>query len=157
MKTIKSLINSTFFNFAGVGLLGVLSNSTIFFIFVDLLKLPPNAVAVAAFLAVTVQNYTLNHFWTFRGVTAGQKLSLYGWFKFLLSSLAGFGVYLLVLNGVLYFFNPPFKVIAHLCGVGTGVVFNYFGSRLFVFRRKKPVEKTGTDGNPDVSGRQDTQ
>jgi dolichol-phosphate mannosyltransferase len=136
MKAVKSILNSSFLKFAVVGFLGIISNLSIFFILVDIFKLWPNAIAVLAFVVVSIQNYTLNHLWTFRNVTNGQKLSFYGWFKFILSSLVGFGMSFLVLNLILFFFVVPYKVIAQTCGVGTGFVFNYLGSKFFVFRKK---------------------
>ena len=161
VKFIKSLIKSSFFKFGCVGVLGILVNNTIFFIFVDLIKLPLDRVfllhiplsdiwltiiATIAFLVVATQNYAINHVWTFKKVTAGDRHSFYGWFKYLLSSLGGLGSSLIVLNILLAFFNFPVKVIALLCASGTGVIFNFIGSKFFVFRKKKSVEQEEEPG-----------
>jgi putative flippase GtrA len=135
VKRLKHLVTHSFVIFAVVGFLGTIANLSIFFIFVDVLKLWPNAIAVSAFLLVGVQNYALHHIWTFRKLTCGEKMTFIGWLRFTLTTLLGLGINLVVLNIILYFFAVPYKVIAQFCGVAFGTVFNYLGSRHFVFNK----------------------
>jgi putative flippase GtrA len=90
-----------------------------------------------AFLLAGIQNYILHHKWTFNETTCGEKISFYSWIKFNMTTIVGLGVNLIVLNIVLYFFTVPYKVIAQCCGVGSGTVLNYLGSKYFVFNKNK--------------------
>ena len=131
------ILKHSFFKFAFVGFLGTITNLSIFYIFVDILGLWANLIAVIAFLVAGAQNYTLHHKWTFRKIMSGERLSFKGWIKFNLTTLVGLTANLIVLNLVLHFFNVPYKVIAQGCGVIFGTVFNYFGSKRFVFKTNK--------------------
>lgn len=130
------ILKHSFLKFAVVGALGTVTNLSIFFVFVDILDLWPNAISILAFLIAGAQNYVLHHIWTFRKVTLGEKMSFYDYFKFILTTSIGLGINLLVLNLILHFYTVPFKVIAQGCGVAAGTIFNYLGSRYFVFNKK---------------------
>jgi len=129
------ILKHSFFKFALVGFLGTVTNLTIFYIFVDIFSLWANAIAVIAFLVAGAQNYGLHHKWTFRKIMSGEKLSFYGWIKFIITTSVGLGINLIILNLILYFYTVPYKVIAQGCGVAFGMVFNYLGSKRFVFRK----------------------
>lgn len=137
INIIKYFLNHSFIRFAIVGLLGIITNLTIFFIVADIFKFWANAAAVMAFLLAGIQNYILHHKWTFNKTTCGEKISFYGWIKFNMAALVGLGVNLIVLNIVLYFFVVSYKVIAQCCGVGSGTVLSYLGSKYFVFNKSK--------------------
>ncbi len=134
-KRLSQILGHSFIIFAIVGFGGMVTNLCIFFVFADILNLWANGVAVMAFLIAGTQNYVLHHKWTFGKVMSGVRLSFYGWVKFNLTTLAGLGINLVVLNLILYFYDVPYKVIAQFCGVAFGTVFNYLGSRLFVFKK----------------------
>jgi len=127
----------------------MITNLAIFFISVDILRLWANVMAVAAFLLAGTQNYILHHKWTFRKITFGEKMSFYSWVKFNLTTLVGLGTNLIILNLILYFYEVPYKTIAQGCGVAAGTVFNYLGSKYFVFNRNKSRnnEKKAVENN----------
>jgi putative flippase GtrA len=133
VKRLRTLTQHSFIKFAVVGFLGTIANLSIFFVCVDILKLAANVIAVSAFLIVGTQNYALHHIWTFRKITGDGKLSFHGWVKFTLTTLLGLGINIIVLNLILYYYCPAYKVIAQFCGVAFGTVFNYLGSKYFVF------------------------
>jgi len=135
VKRLAQILGHSFVIFAIVGFGGMVTNLAIFFVFADMMNLWANGVAVMAFLIAGTQNYVLHHRWTFRKITCGEKLSFYGWLKFNLTTLAGLGINLIVLNLILYFYDVPYKVIAQFCGVAFGTVFNYLGSKFFVFNK----------------------
>ena len=137
IKKIKYTFEHSFFRFAVVGGLGTITNLSIFYIFVDVLHLWPNPISVIAFIVAGTQNYILHHIWTFRKIMYGRKFSFYGWFKFNLTTLFGLAITLIVLNIILFFYTVPLKVIAQACGVICGTVFNYLGSKYFVFNAGK--------------------
>lgn len=131
------ILKHSFFKFALVGFLGTVTNLTVFYIFADIFRIWANAVAVIAFLVAGAQNYVLHHKWTFRKIMQGERLSFYGYIKFIVTTLFGLAINLIVLNLILHFFNVPYKVIAQGCGVIFGTVFNYLGSKRFVFKKNK--------------------
>ena len=137
IKRLSHLIKHSFVIFAVVGFLGTIANLALFFVFVDILKLWPNVIAISAFLIVGTQNYALHHLWTFSDCTYGEKMSFAGWFRFTMTTLLGLGVNIIVLNVILHFYSPPYKVIAQFCGVAFGTMFNYMGSRYFVFNKSR--------------------
>lgn len=134
---LKQILSHSFIIFAIVGFGGMITNLFIFFIFVDILKLWANLIAIMAFLIAGTQNYILHHIWTFREITSGEKFSFGGWVKFNLTATLGLVINLVVLNIVLHFYELPYEVIAQFCGVAFGTVFNYLGSRYFVFNKKR--------------------
>ena len=136
VEKLKNFISHSFIKFAVVGFIGTITNLSIFFVCVDILKLWANPVAVSAFLLVGVQNYVMHHKWTFRKRTRDGKLSFYGWLKFTVTTLLGLGINIIVLNMILYYYSPQYKVTAQFCGVAFGTVCNYLGSKHFVFKKK---------------------
>jgi len=142
LKKLRFIINHSFIKFAIVGFLGTVTNLILFFIFADILKLRANPTAICVFLFVGTQNYIFHHSWTFRENTRNGKLSFLGWIKFTITTLFGLGVNIIVLNVILYFYNPPYKVIAQFCGVAFGTLLNYLGSKHLVFKKQgfKAVE-----------------
>ena len=130
------IIKHSFFKFAAVGFLGTITNLTIFYVFVDVFSLRANVFAVFSFLIAGAQNYFLHHKWTFGKIMKDKKLTFLGYVKFIITTAFGLGINLIVLNLVLYFFDVPYKVIAQGCGVAFGTVFNYMGSKRFVFKKK---------------------
>jgi putative flippase GtrA len=129
-------LKHSFFKFAIVGFMGTISNLTIFYIFVDIFGLWANVFAVVSFLIAGVQNYILHHRCTLGKIMEDKKLSFIGYVKFIITTALGLAINLIVLNLILYFFDVPYKVIAQGCGVAFGTVFNYLGSKRFVFRKK---------------------
>lgn len=125
-----------FIKFAVVGGLGTITNIAIFFFLVDLLKFDKTVISIFVFIIAGTQNYVLNHIWTFRQLTSGEKISLLGWIKFLGTSLIGLAINLLVLNLIVKFVKLPYIVIAQAIGIAAGMLFNYLGSKYFVFKRK---------------------
>jgi putative flippase GtrA len=130
------ILKHSFFKFAVVGFLGTVTNLTIFYISVDIFGLWANIFAIVSFLVAGAQNYILHHKWTFGKIMKDEKLSFLGYAKFVITTAFGLAINLIVLNLILYFFDVPYKVIAQGCGVAFGTVFNYLGSKRFVFREK---------------------
>ncbi len=129
------ILKHSFFKFAIVGFLGTVTNLTVFYIFVDVFGLWANVFAVISFLVAGIQNYVLHHKWTFGKIMKDEKLSFFGYVKFIITTALGLTINLIVLNLILYFFDVPYKVIAQGFGVAFGTIFNYLGSKRFVFRK----------------------
>ena len=119
--------------FLVVGGLGTVTNLVIFFILVDLRAWHPTVGAIIAFIVAVIQNYVLNHRWTFAHQVRGAGVSLKAFVRFMVVALAALAVNLVVLWIVLKVFDPQWKVIAQAAGILAGTVVNFFGSKLWVF------------------------
>ena len=99
--------------FLAVGLLGTISNLTLFYIFVDRLMFPALQISIITFLIASLQNYILNHFWTFTKTMDAEPPKIW-WF--------------------IETFDPTIKVIAQAFGIAGGTMFNFLGSKYWVFK-----------------------
>lgn len=134
-KFFNKFINSKFIKFSITGFLRTITNLLIFYILCDISGLSSNVSAIMTFLIAVTQNYIINHFWTFNEINKSKKLSFIGYLKFILVSSIGLAINLAVLNLILYFFDLPLKVIAQAFGILAGLIFNFIGSKIFVFNK----------------------
>lgn len=124
-----------FLAFATVGALGTLVNLLVFFITADLGGLNANVCSIASFFVAVTFNYVLNNNWTFREKN-GTFFSARAWPRYIAVNLFGLAVNLLVLNGAQIMLAPPLAVISQGAGIAAGMLFNYFFSRILVFRTR---------------------
>lgn len=125
------------FKFMIVGGLGTVTNLVIFFFLADKLKFNPTISSILCFIIAGTQNFFLNFFWTFKFDKVLVFPSLILWLKFMMSSLCGLGVNLLVMNFCVYLYNWPLYVFPQGIGILAGMVINYIMSDFIVFRRKE--------------------
>jgi dolichol-phosphate mannosyltransferase len=130
-----------FLKFAITGGLGSITNLTIFFIFVDIFSLPEIPISIACFLISATQNYIINHKWSFKKETAANPPSLANWIKFIMGSLLGLSVNIIIMEILFTKFNLPFKFIAQAGGILAGTGVNFLLSKTIVF--KKMGQKDG--------------
>lgn len=122
--------------FSITGGLGAVTNLVLFFLMADILHLNPTLISCSAFFIACSQNYVLNHLWTFKK-ESDCGLSFRLWFKFLLGSLLGFIINLIILNILLSLhFKWPFYVIPQGIGIVAGMCMNFIISDFFIFRHK---------------------
>ena len=120
--------------FLAVGLLGTISNLTLFYIFVDRLMFPALQISIITFLIASLQNYILNHFWTFTKKMDAEPPKILNYFRFLFVAMIGLFVNLLILWWFIETFDPKIKVIAQAFGIAGGTMFNFLGSKYWVFK-----------------------
>ena len=120
--------------FLAVGLLGAISNLTLFYIFADRLMFPALQISMITFLIASLQNYILNHFWTFTKTMDSEPPKILNYFRFLFVAMIGLFVNLLILWWFIETFDPKIKVIAQAFGIAGGTMFNFLGSKYWVFR-----------------------
>ena len=120
--------------FLAVGLLGTITNLTLFYIFVDIMMFPALQISIITFLIASLQNYILNHFWTFTKTMNAEPPKILNYFRFLFVAMIGLFVNLLILWWVIETFDPKIKVIAQAFGIAGGTMFNFLGSKYWVFR-----------------------
>ena len=121
--------------FLTVGLLGTLTNLILFYLFVDRWTFAPLSVSTVTFVISSIQNYYLNHIWTFSDRTENQPVGLSNYVKYLFMALAGLGINLFLLWVILFLFTPPLKVIAQTFGIAGGTIINFMGSKYWVFKK----------------------
>ena len=121
--------------FLTVGLLGTLTNLILFYIFVDRWDFSALPVSTIIFLISSIQNYYLNHIWTFSDRTVNQPIGLISYVIYLFVAFAGLGINLFILWWLLFLFSPPLKVMAQAVGIFGGTIINFAGSKYWVFKK----------------------
>ena len=123
--------------FLTVGLLGTLTNLVLFYILADKWGFAALPISSLTFFISSVQNYYLNHIWTFSDRTINQLVGLISYVKYLFVALLGLAVNLFILWLILFFFSPPLKVMAQAIGIGGGTIINFIGSKYWVFKKNE--------------------
>ena len=121
--------------FLTVGLLGTLTNLILFYLLADKCKFSALPISTLTFIISSLQNYYLNHRWTFSDRTENQPVEIKNYVKYLLVALLGLGINLFLLWWYLHYYSPPLKVIAQAIGIAGGTLFNFIGSKYWVFKR----------------------
>jgi putative flippase GtrA len=127
--------------FGITGGLGTITNLLIFFVFVDLLKLPATPVSIFCFFISATQNYFINHLWTFKKITGQTSVSLRKWLTFISGALFGLAINLAVMNIIIKNYTLPYKFIAQGFGILAGMIVNFIISKFIVFRRKHDTQQ----------------
>lgn len=135
---LNNIVNRNFrvfFKFGVVGLTGTIINFCVYYYAHNKFNISLNSCALLAFCFAVVNNYLLNHFWTFRSNNAHEVLSFKNFLLYVLVNLKGLGINLLVLNLTVLIFGLKFHVIGQLAGIGLGVLSNFIYSKKIVFRK----------------------
>ena len=125
-----------FTKFLFVGLLGTITNISIFYVFVDRLFYPPIQISITGFILASIQNYIFHNNWTFLNESKKLTLSKTDYFKYLSVSVMSLAVNLSVLQFVLVQYNPSIKAVGQLIGIASGTLINYLGAKKWVFREE---------------------
>ena len=125
-----------FTKFLFVGLLGTITNISIFYVFVDRLFYPPIQISITGFILASIQNYIFHNNWTFLNESKKRSLSKTDYFKYLSVSVMSLVVNLSVLQFILVQFNPSIKAVGQLIGIASGTLINYLGAKKWVFREE---------------------
>lgn len=142
MENKKTRLLTQFFKFGITGGLGSITNLSIFFLLVDIVKFPEIPVSIGCFLAAGTQNYFLNHHWSFREYTEKIPASVKKWAMFLSGSLLGLAVNITVMKLIIINFDLPWKFIAQACGIASGMIINFTISKFVVFGKRNNVRQT---------------
>jgi putative flippase GtrA len=116
--------------FGIVGGIGFAVNLGVYALFVHSIGVDYHFAAVAAWLVAVVNNFVLNRHWTF---DARDGLARFQAIRFLVVSLAAFGVSLLLLT-LLVEAAGIAKVPAQALAVATSMPLNFLGNKLWSFR-----------------------
>ena len=129
---VKNFVASPFFRYSITGGIGFVSNIALFSFFVATLNFPPFLSAFMAYFFAAIQNYLINHYWSFRGETGKSSPNFYGFVKFAVSSGIGVSLNLISLNILM---SISVGVIeAQMLAVIISFVANYFMAKFFIYR-----------------------
>lgn len=144
---IKKMFGYDITKFVVVGGLGLVTDQAVYSFlryFFDI-SLERDAILVRilplfGYALAVLQNYMLNHYWTFRSRVEGTGASLRGLMLFFIVSLTALVPRLIVYYLVLGLFPDKYPYaldISNLIGIVAGTLFNYFGTKYFVFKPKE--------------------
>ncbi len=133
MLRIIEVLNSTLPKFLIVGLLGTITNISIFYVLVDLYHFQPIIISVVSFFISNFQNYLLNLLWTFQNNPKKGSFLLEKYFLYLSVNIIGLIINLVTLKIIISYFDPKIISVAQLVGILSATTINYFGSRYLVF------------------------
>jgi dolichol-phosphate mannosyltransferase len=124
-----------FFKFGSVGLLGSITNLSIFSILV-FWEINYNVASCVAFLVAVSQNYLLNKSWTFKDHYSQTDKQF---IKYFILNFSSFLINLAVLNVIVFSFGEAkiIKIIAQALGIVVAMGFNFLGSYLIVFAKSE--------------------
>ncbi len=145
---IKKLLQNQFIKFCVVGGLGVITDQGtfslvkyIFHLSVQTDKLILTILPFLGYSFAVSQNYILNHFWTFNNQTQKENPSFRSFIKFIMVSLIAMIPRLITYYLILKLFSQHsfsrLPDLANLVGIAVATVFNFVGSKYFVFMGKK--------------------
>lgn len=123
----------SFFKFGVSGALGTITNLALFFYLVDHLGFPVVLSSVFCFFIAAMQNYLVNHYWTFREKSGIQQPTIKALIKYLISALMGLAVNIAVLQLTLDWFM--YISISQFLGIVAGFSINFVIAKKFVFKR----------------------
>ena len=141
LKPLSVLFSPQFIKFCVVGGLGLVTDQTIFFLIsraIDPADPLVNFIWVVGYGVAVLQNYLINHYWTFKVQTQDTHASGKGFFAFFVISLTALIPRFLTYKAVLLLFGatPLFLNLANLCGIAAGTVVNFLGSKFLVFKKQ---------------------
>ncbi len=144
MKDIfKKFLRIQFIKFCIVGGLGFVTDMAVFTILKNLLqaesKLLLNIIPLFGYIAAVTQNYLINHFWTFGDQTKKISPSKKAYAIFFAVSLTALMPRYIVYNYILSSFGKSglYPEFANFVGIVAATVFNFIGSKYFVFVKKE--------------------
>lgn len=135
MKNLKQSVLQ-FSKFSIVGLTGIPVDLTTTYLITEHLMLDPRLSAVFGFLAAVSTNYILNKLWTFK-LNKNMAKPLSSYLLFVLICSLGAAISIGSMHFFMEFYNlkqGKLYLIARLLGILLAAIWNYTGSKIFVFK-----------------------
>jgi putative flippase GtrA len=134
-------MTTQFFRFAVVGVLGAIVNLAIFSLFVKVLDVNHNFASAIAFMFAVTQNFLINKIWTFNVAQSSGFELIFLWAKYVGVNLVGLSVNLLLLNFVIVYRGDGWVFWGQLCGIVGASAFDFFLSKIWVFRGRAHISR----------------
>ena len=120
--------------FGVVGSIGAAINFTAYFVVFEYAHLGVNLSAVSAFLIAVVNNYVLNHIWTFRAENGKRSVNVRQFSYYLLGNVQGLIINLAVLNLVTLVVGAHYHFFGQILGIMFGMLSNFVFAKKLVFK-----------------------
>jgi putative flippase GtrA len=122
--------------FAVVGSTGALINFSVYYLAVEYLNFSVNLSAIIAFFVSVVNNYILNHSWTFSVENNGNPINFKQFLYYIIGNLQGLTINLIVLNITVYYLGLDSHLLGQILGVISGMGVNFIFAKKIVFSEK---------------------
>lgn len=122
--------------FGLVGAIGAAINFTVYYWAAEFAHLSVNISAIVAFCVAIVNNYILNHRWTFGVENENNSINFRQFAYYLLGNIQGLLINLVVLNVVISFAGTRFHLVGQTLGILFGMLSNFIFAKKFVFSKK---------------------
>lgn len=119
--------------FGLVGILGAVINFAIYSGVMKFTTLGINVSSIAAFCVAVINNYIINHSWTFAAENHNNPINRTQFTYYVLGNLIGLSANLLVLNTIVAMVGIEFHIIGQLLGIACGMIFSFFFAKKVVF------------------------
>ena len=135
---IKIQRNSAkFIRFGVGGSTGAIINFSIYYFAFDQLHFGVNLSAVFAFFISVINNYILNHLWTFSTENKGNPINIRQFIYYFIGNLQGLGINLMILNITIYLMGMDYHFAGQALGIICGMLSNFIFAKRIVFSGKK--------------------
>jgi putative flippase GtrA len=135
----------TVLRFALVGMFGTVINFAIYSSVMKFTTLGINVSAIAAFFVAVINNYIINHKWTFAAENYCNPINRAQFTYYVLGNLIGLFTNLLTLNIFVATFGMKFHIIGQLLGILFGMIFNFYFVKKIVFTNALRVPRKDSD------------
>jgi dolichol-phosphate mannosyltransferase len=128
-----------FVQFSAVGLSGIVVDTAVLMVCVELLKLDPRLAAVFAFLVAATWNYNLNRPWTFDGF----RKTAYSYVTFVVVACIGLGIRIGSMHILIEYSGMGtgrLYIPASIIGIFLAFLSNFAGSKYISFSKSRKVQ-----------------
>jgi len=140
-RIINRIKRSKVLKFGFVGLIGTVINLIVFSIVNRKMGFNHNIASILAFLVAVINNYIINHVWTFKKENHLRGLNLNDFAYYVIGNIFGLLINLILLNVAIYLLKLRNIYISQLIGIFFSMSFNYFFSRYIVFSNLRNERK----------------
>lgn len=123
--------------FGVVGSIGATINFATYYVAYEFAHLGVSLSAISAFCIAVVNNYVLNHVWTFRAESGGNSINLRQFAYYLVGNTQGLVINLVVLNLVVFIAGVKFHLFGQALGILFGMLSNFIFAKKFVFTKNR--------------------
>ncbi len=119
--------------FGVVGTISAVINLFAYYVASELLYLEVNLSSISAFCISVINNYIMNHRWTFSVENEGNPVNFKQFIYYVMGNMQGLVINLSALNAVVFFTEIKFHLFGQLLGILLGMVSNFIFAKKMVF------------------------
>ncbi len=123
--------------FGVVGSTGAIINFSVYYFVFEQLHFGVNLSAIFAFCISVINNYILNHWWTFSAENKGNPVNIRQFIYYFMGNLQGLGINLIILNMTIYFMGMDYHLVGQALGIICGMTSNFIFAKRIVFSERK--------------------